>query len=430
MPITHTLVIGGGQAGLALSRCLAERGVDHRVVERGRVGERWRSQRWDSLRLLTPNWMNRLPGRPYDGGDPDGFMSRQEVVAYLDAYARSFGAPVLEETTVLSAAPAGDGWRVVTDRGTWTARNVVVATGHCDRPRIPGLAAGLDRRVHQVDVTRYRNPAQLPDGGVLVVGASATGVQLAREIHRSGRPVTLAVGSHNRLPRRYRGRDVVWWLDRLGILDRTLADMPEPREARREPSLQLVGGDGGGERGGADGAAAADLDLSVLQREGVALAGHLVAADGARVRFAADLPQVVAEADRRMTGVLDRIDRHVAAHGLEARYPADARPAPVALAGPGPGELDLAAAGVASVLWATGYRRVYPWLHAPVLDAEGEIRHQRGRTPLPGLYVLGLQFLIRRRSSFLGGVGRDAAEIADHIAGRTAPAPLRLPAAA
>jgi putative flavoprotein involved in K+ transport len=222
----------------------------------------------------------------------------------------------------------------------------------------------------------------------------------------------------------------VWWLDRLGILDRTLADMPEPRQARREPSLQLVGGDGGGERGGADGAAAADLDLSVLQREGVALAGHLVAADGARVRFAADLPQVVAEADRRMTGVLDRIDRHVAAHGLEARYPADARPAPVALAGPGPGELDLAAAGVASVLWATGYRRVYPWLHAPVLDAEGEIRHQRGRTPLPGLYVLGLQFLIRRRSSFLGGVGRDAAEIADHIAVRTAPAPLRLPAAA
>lgn len=414
---TETLVIGGGQAGLAMSRCLGERGVDHVVIERGRVGERWRNQRWDSLRLLTPNWMSRLPGWSYRGDDPDGFMGRREVVAFLDAYARSFAAPVMEETTVLSAAPAGDGWRVVTDRGTWSARNVVVATGHCDKPRIPGLAAALDRRIQQLDPTRYRNPWQLPDGGVLVVGASATGVQLAREIHRSGRPVTLAVGSHNRLPRRYRGRDIVGWLDRLGILDRTLADMPNPRQARHEPSLQLVGRDGSG--ADAQGLAAT-LDLAALAAEGVRLAGHLRSADGRRVGFAGDLLQVVADADDRLARLLDRIDHHVASHGLDERYPAEPRPARLALAGPGPAELDLEAAGITSVLWATGYRRVYPWLHAPVLDAAGEIRQVRGRTPRAGLYVLGMQFMIRRRSSFLDGVGRDAAEIADEIAGVTA----------
>ncbi len=417
MPSTHTLVIGGGQAGLAMSRSLGDRGVDHVVVERGRVGERWRSQRWDSLRLLTPNWMSRLPGDAYRGADPDGFMGRLEVVDYLDAYARSFDAPVEEGTTVLSAAPAAGGWRVATDRGTWSARNVVVATGHCDRPRVPGLAAALDRGVHQVDTTRYRNPGQLPAGGVLVVGASATGVQLAREIHRSGRPVTLAVGSHNRLPRRYRGRDVIWWLDRLGILDRTLADMPQPRLARREPSLQLVGRDAQ-DGDGCDAEGAGGLDLASLARLGVRLAGHLVAAGGRRVRFAGDLPRVVADADDRLSRVLDRIDRYVAGHGLEARFPAEPRPPRVALAGPGPAELDLGAAGIATVLWATGYRRVYPWLHAPVLDAEGEVRHRRGRTPVPGLYVLGLQFMIRRRSSFLDGVGRDAAELAAELAGR------------
>ncbi len=409
---TDTLVLGGGQAGLAMSRCLADRGVDHAVLERGRIGERWRSQRWDSLRLLTPNWMSRLPGYAYRGPDPDGFMTRLEVVDYLADYARSFGAPVHEETEVRSVAPADGGWRVVTDRGTWSARRVVVATGHCDRPRIPGMAAAIDRRIVQLDTTRYRNPAGLPQGGVLVVGASATGAQLAREIGRSGRPVTLAVGQHNRLPRHYRGRDIVCWLDRLGIFDRSVADMPQPRRARHEPSLQLIG---------VDGRLAehepADLDLGVLADEGVTLAGHLVAADGRRVRFAPDLLEQVAAADDRLEELLGRIDRYIAAHGLDRRHPLGDRPERLAPAGPGPSELDLAAAGISTVLWATGYRRVYPWLHAPVLDAEGEIHHRRGRTPLPGLYVLGLQFMIRRRSSFLDGVGLDARELADEIAG-------------
>lgn len=405
-----TLIVGGGQAGLATSRCLAERGVDHVVVERGRVGERWRSERWDSLRLLTPNWMSRLPGHTYRGADPDGFMSRLDVVALLDGYARSFGAPVAEETAVLSVAPAagGDGWRVITDRGSWHARNVVIATGHCDRPRLPGLAAALARQVEQRTTTRYRNPADLPPGGVLVVGASASGVQLADELVRSGRRVTLAVGAHNRLPRRYRGRDILAWLDTLGALDRPLADMPDRRAARREPSLQLVGRAAGED---------ARLDLGVLARRGVRLAGRLAGADGFRVRFAGDLARTVADADDRMAKLLDRIDRYVAAHGLDDRFPPGSRPPRIRLDRPAPDALDLAAEGIATVLWATGYRRVYPWLHAPVLDAEGEIRQRRGRTPLPGLYTVGQQFMIRRRSTFLDGVGLDAREIADEIAG-------------
>lgn len=422
---TDILIIGGGQAGLAMSRSLADRGIDHVVVERAQVAERWRSQRWDSLRLLTPNWMARLPGWSYRGSDPDGFMKRDEVVSYLGGYARSFDAPVLEETEVLSVAPADGGWRVVTSGGTWRARCVVVATGHCDLPRVPGLAASLDRRLHQVTTPRYRNPDGLPAGGVLVVGASATGVQLAHELRRSGRDVVLAVGSHNRLPRSYRGRDVLGWLDRLGVLDRALADMPDRRRARREPSLQLVGRTRRDEADAAfDGASAdrlaeaASLDLGVLSAAGVTLAGRLEGADGGRVRFAPDLAERLSDADRRMHRLLDRVDRHLAGHGLEERFPATPRPAPVELAGPGPRELDLVAAGITTVLWATGYRRVYPWLHAPVLDAEGEIRQERGRTPLPGLYTLGLQFMIRRRSSFLDGVGRDAREIADEIATR------------
>jgi putative flavoprotein involved in K+ transport len=334
-------------------------------------------------------------------------MSRGQVVDFLTAYARSFDAPVLAGTTVLAAAPHGDGWRVVTDHDTWRARNLVVASGHCDTPSIPDLAADLAPELHQVAVTGYRNPRSLPPGGVLVVGASASGAQLAEEIRAAGREVVLAVGRHNRLPRRYRGRDILWWLDRMGILDRTLADMPSPESARREPSLQLVGRPDGG-----------DLDLGVLAGRGVRLAGRLVGADGFRVRFAADLAAVSADADHRLERTLDRIDRFVDAHGLAARFPAGARPAPLALADSGPASLDLREAGIATVLWSTGFRRTYPWLDAPVLDGEGEIRQVRGRTPLPGLYVLGLQFMTRRRSSFIDGVGRDAEEIAEHLAGR------------
>jgi putative flavoprotein involved in K+ transport len=398
-----TIIVGAGQAGLALSRCLSERGREHVLFERGRIGERWRSERWDSLRLLTPNWLSRLPGHPDAGRDPDGFMTRTEVVDYLADYARAIDAPVRERTAVVAATPYAGGWRVVTDQGTWTGRRLVVANGDCDRPRLPSFACELPGALEQVTPTTYRNPAALPAGGVLVVGASASGVQLADELRRAGREVVIAVGRHNRLPRRYRGRDVFHWLDRQGVLDRTLDEMPDAEEARREPSLQLAGGD-----------PAETLDLARLAARGVRLAGRLTGIAGWRAGFAGDLPLTTRAADLRLRRLLDRIDRHIAAHGLDRRLPPAEPVAPVA-AGAGPAEIDLRAAGIRTVVWATGYRPSYPWLHAPVFDRGGGIVHLRGRTAVPGLYVLGLHFLIRRRSNFLGGVGLDAAELAREI---------------
>lgn len=401
MKHVNTVVIGAGQAGLALSRCLTDRGVGHVLLERGRVAQRW-SERWDSLRLLSPNWMTRLPGWQYRGSDPHGFMKRDEVIRFLRDYASSFGAPVEENTAVQFVSPWADGWRVITDRGSWFAENVVIAAGHCQKARIPACAGGLAGDIDQISTDAYRNPDQIREGGVLVVGASASGVQLARELRRSGRDVVLSVGRHFRLPRRYRSRDIHYWLDRTGLMSRALSDMRDAASAHQEPSLQLVGGD-------------ETLDLRALMDDGVQLAGRITGLDGHRARFAADLQQTVSDADRRMHHVLSRIDRHIDAHGAQRLFPAEEAPTPVRVEN-APRELDLEAAGIRSVLWATGYRRSYPWLHAPVLDRHGEIRHHRGRTPAQGLYVLGLQFMTRRNSSLIDGVGRDAAEIADSIA--------------
>ena len=404
MRTIETVIVGGGQAGLAMGRCLTDRGRDHVVLERGRVGERWRSERWDSLRLLTPNWMSRLPGHSYRGPEPDGFMAKGEVVDYLTAYARSFAAPLEEGTTVLSAARDGAGWRVETDRGGWRARNLVVATGNCDVPRVPEAASGLAAGVQQVTTKTYRNSEALPEGGVLIVGASATGAQLADELHRAGRDVVLAVGRHNRLPRSYRGRDIMWWLDRMGILDRSIDDLRDPEDGRREPSLQLVGA-----------AERRPLDLGSLAARGVRLAGRLIGASGSTVRFDDGLGERLAGADEKLFALLERVDRYAAAHGLDDRLPAPSRPRSVTLPDSGPEELNLAAAGIRSVLWATGFRRTYPWLPAEALDERGEIRQRHGRGAQPGLYVLGLQFMTRRRSSFIDGVGRDAEELAGAI---------------
>jgi putative flavoprotein involved in K+ transport len=404
---TDTIVIGGGQAGLAMSRSLTDRGVDHVVLERGRIAERWRSERWDSLRLLTPNWMSRLPGWRYDGPDPDGYMTAAEVTDYFARYAEASSAPVVEHCTVESVRAVADRFEVVTTCGVFGARHVVIATGWCDRPWVPAMARRLSTGITQVTPSDYRNPSSLPQGGVLVVGASATGVQLADELRSAGRDVVLAVGSHSRLPRRYRGMDVFWWLDRIGSLDRTIDEMPDPARARQEPSLQLVGRPGGRR-----------LDLGTLQRSGVRLAGRLDAVDGRRVRFAGDLPVTIANADRRMTRVLADIDTHIAATGLAGEVLAPDPPRNI-LATTSPDELDLRRSGIETVIWATGFRRSYPWLHLPVLDATGEIRQRRGVTPMPGLYVLGQRFQHFRSSNFIDGVGRDAAFVAHHLACRS-----------
>jgi putative flavoprotein involved in K+ transport len=404
MQHVDTLIIGGGQAGLALSRSLTERRIEHVVLERGRVGERWRTERWDSLRLLTPRWLSRLSGwDPGDGSDPAGFMLRAELVGYLEAFASAFRAPVREGVTVQRLEQTGAGFQVWTDHGGWRADRVVVATGQSQAAFVPELASRMPIGVLQVVPTEYRNPHTLPEGGVLVVGASATGIQLAEEIHASGRPVTLSVGRHTRLPRSYRGRDILFWLHDMGVLDQPADAVADLSVSRDQPSMQLVGTPD-----------RRTLDLGILAARGVRLTGRAVEAEAGRVHFADDLAETLAAADWKLAGLRLRIDRHVRSSGAE---PLTAKPepfVPVPLLN-GPRDLDLAREGIRTVVWATGFRRDYPWLRVPVLDPRGEIIHRRGITPVPGLCVLGLNLLRRRSSSFLSGVGADAEEIADHL---------------
>jgi putative flavoprotein involved in K+ transport len=407
MKHTDTVIIGGGQAGLAMSTCLARQGIDHVVLERGRVGQRWFHERWDSLHLLTPNWQTRLPGWHYRGADPDGFMSAVAFGDHLARYARAYTAPVHTDTPVRELHPEEGGFRVLTPTGDWLAGNVVIATGHCDVPRVPRFMPQLSPRLEHVVPSRYRHPGELPEGGVLVVGASATGVQLADELHRSGRPVTLAVGRHIRLPRRYRGRDIFAWMDQAGILTERAEDVRDLEASRRQPSLQLVGRPDH-----------STLDLPTLAAAGVRLVGRVVNGRGDRLRLSADLGRMMVAAEAKCRRTLGRIDRHIEQLGFSAeREDGPARPPSPAHS---PAELDLAESGIRTVVWATGYSRDYSWLKAPVFDARGEIAHDGGLTQVPGLYVLGLPFLRRRNSHFIDGVGADAEVLAAHITRRLA----------
>jgi putative flavoprotein involved in K+ transport len=399
MPGTDVAILGAGQAGLAMSRCLAARGIDHVLLERGDVAERWRRIPWEALRLITPAWMTRLPGHRHLGPDPDAFLDRAAVVALLEAYARAGAAPVATRTRVEHVAAARFGYRIATDRGKWTARAVVIATGACDEAATPAWA-GRIAGPEVLHASAYSRPAALPSGGVLVVGASASGAQIARELRAAGRSVTLAVGRHVRLPRRYRGRDIMHWLDRAGILDTSWDAVPDIAAARRAPSMQLTG------RGG-------NIDLHALAAEGVRLVGRVTGADGARLALARSLPVEAAASEARLARLLDRIDAHIATAGTAAPDPD--RPTGF-MPEPGPAALDLRAEGIGAVILATGYRRNYRWLDLPVLDAAGELRHDGGITSAPGLYALGLRFLRRRSSSFIDGVGRDAEALAPAIA--------------
>jgi len=410
MTSIDTVVIGAGHAGLSVSRLLSRAGCPHVVLDRGRVGERWRSERWDSLHLLTPNWMTRLPDRWYRGPDPDGFMSAADLVGVLEQYAETFDVPVLTGTSVLEVSAGDGGYRVVTDQGIWRARRVVVATGPHGKPFVP---PGL-RTTEVLTANRYRNPGQLAPGGVLVVGASASGVQIADELARAGREVVLAVGRHTRLPRSYRGLDVFWWLEATGRLARTIDDVPDPVAARRETSLQLVGRNH--PRPGDQ-----DLDLGTLQARGVRLAGHVNEVTGRVVRFRDDLADTVQAADRTMHRFLDAVDRRVLESGLTDEVWSPDRPRPIPLPS-SPTRLDLRSERIGTILLATGFVPDHPWLRLPITEPNGSIRQRRGVTPAPGVYVVGQRFQHRRDSGFIDGARRDARDVVAHLVGERLPA--------
>ena len=400
---TDVVVIGGGQAGLAMSHSLTDRSIDHVVLERAEVANSWTTERWDSLRTLTPNWMSRLPGFSYDGDDPNGYMTAGEVAAYLESYRRSFGAPVRTGVEVQRIRTLDRSHVVETSEGPWFARSVVMATGACSQPRVPAIAADLPGNIQQLTPTAYRNPAQVAPGAVLVVGASASGLQIADELSRSGREVTLAVGDHVRLPRTYRGMDIHWWMQTTGLLDERFDEVEDLARARRLPSLQLVGSP-----------EQRDLDLNTAAANGVNPVGRLAGIRAGRAQFSGSFANMCTSADLKQNRLLDEIDEYAASHGLDAEIGPTWRPAPTSVGRPAL-ELDLRSVG--SVVWATGFRPTYPWLDESLVDSRGRLVHDGGVLAVPGLYVLGLPFMRRRKSSFIDGVGPDAEELAAHLVG-------------
>jgi len=402
---TAVVVIGAGHAGLAASHFLGAASLDHVVLERGEVANSWRRERWDSLRLLTPNWQNRLPGLRYDGPDPDGYATAGEVAELIERFAKACGAPVRTGTNVTSVRCADGGYAVTTSDGEIACRAVVIASGACNLPSVPRFSDAVPAGVEQCTPLRYRDPGQLPDGGVLVVGASATGVQLAAELHRSGRPVTLSVGEHVRLPRTYRGRDVLWWMAGSGVWDQRWDEIEDLTRARRLPSPQLTGTPD-----------RATLDLNALTSMGVELVGRWAAVRDGRALFSGGLRNVLALADLKLERLLGTFDEWATAHGRDADVGPPERFAPTRVPPSQRLQLDLRGGEIRTVVWATGFRPEYGWLDVPVLDAKGQLRHDGGVAGSPGLYALGLPVLRRRKSTFIYGIEDDAREVTDHLA--------------
>ncbi len=399
------VIIGAGHAGLAMSRRLTERSIAHVVLERGGVANSWRTERWDSLRLLTPNWQTRLPGMGYCGDDPDGFMTTSDVASFLSTYAATIAAPLQLETTVTRLCAHDLGYLVETDRGSWTCSSVVIASGGSNIASVPKAAADVPASVSQVTSMTYRCPEALDERAVLVVGASATGVQLADEISRSGRTVTISVGEHVRMPRAYRGRDVFWWMDNAGVLDEDHHEVDDLVRARHLPSPQLIGTP-----------EHRSIDLNALTDRGVEIVGRLGAINDGVAQFSGSLANVCMMADLKMNRLLQRFDEwadaaEVSGIGPAQRFDATRVPPAARL------EMDLIGDDLGTIVWATGYRPDYSWLDLPVLDRRGRIHHDGGVTDAPGVYVTGLNVLRRRRSSFISGAIRDSAELGDHLDG-------------
>jgi putative flavoprotein involved in K+ transport len=387
-----------------MSRCLTRHPIDHVVLERGEVANSWKTERWDSLRLLTPNWLSRLPGYAYAGDDPDGYRSMPETIAFLEQYAQSISAPVHTKTLVTRVRRIDEGYAVATNAGEWRCKVLVLATGACNLPSVPAFAQALPANISALTPFQYRNPGELPEGGVLVVGASATGVQLADEIQRSGRPVTLAVGEHIRMPRRYRGRDILWWMDMAGVFGQDYREIEDLERARNVPSLQLAGYPDG-----------RDVDLNALTRLGVKLIGRLVGIRDGSAQFSGSLANQAALSDLKMNRLLDLIDEWAARNELPGDVSPPHRFERTRIPELPPLSLDLKRGEIRTVIWATGFRPDYSWLDVPVFDRKGRIRHDGGVIDSPGLYLMGAQFMRRRKSAFIDGAGDDARELTTHL---------------
>jgi putative flavoprotein involved in K+ transport len=400
-----TLIIGAGQTGLAMSRCLSDRSIEHVLIERGEVANSWRKERWDSLRLLTPNWLNRLPGYNYEGDEPDGYMTMPEIVDYIATYAQTIDAPLKSHTEVTSVDTADDGFDVRTTDGEWRAKAVVVASGPYHRPDVPSFAEFVPPTVTCIAAADYRNPDQIDDGGVLVVGAASTGVQLAQEIQRSGRQVTLAVGGHVRMPRVYRGMDVMWWLDAGGVLDERHDEVDDIVRARHVSSFQLVGSPD-----------RVTVDLNSLQDIGVRLVGRLggITDDGI-AQFSGSLPNQCALADLKLGRLLDTLDAWATEQGIDSETDPPHRFPPTRIPETPPLLIPLGKGEINTIIWATGYRPEYSWLRIPILDTKGGVRHTGGITPIPGFYLMGTTFLRRRKSTLIAGAGDDARDLSAHL---------------
>ncbi len=405
----ETVIIGGGHAGLTMSHSLSQLGQEHVILERGRVGERWRSERWDSFHFQFPNWTIELPEYKYQCDDPDAFAPGHEVVRFLDGYADFIKAPVRCGVTVMSLEQVSREGRYLihTQNGTIEAGTVVIATGPFQKPAIPAIGAVVSGDVFQVHLNNYRNPDQLPLGAILVVGAGSSGCQIAEDLTQSGRRVYLSVGRHRRVPRRYRGRDFGWWGSTMGVWEQTVDMLPSP-QAKNNPVPLLTPAKGGH-----------DVDLRRMAADGVTLLGRLQAISGSRLIIADDLKKNLAEGDLRFTDYKRLVDNYVSKTSLTVPDETSsdhggAEPdevlRPIL-------ELDLKTAGISSIIWGTGFRYDFDWVKLPIFDNTGEPVHRRGVTSLPGIYFLGIKWVYKRKSHFMlkAGPAEDAAYIAEHI---------------
>ena len=400
-------IVGGGQAGLSMSYCLRERGFDHIIFEKNRIAESWRSKRWDSFCLVTPNWQCLLPGFPYNGDDPQGFMQKEDIVQYIEAYAQSFNPPIKEGVEVSSVrkSSSADRFELKTSLGDFTADQVVVATGGYHIPKFPKMAERLPESMVQLHSSQYQNPQSLSDKAVLVIGTGQSGCQIAEDLHLVGKQVYLSVGSAPRSPRKYRGKDVVDWLDQMGYYDLSVDEHPQGEQVRTKTNHYVTGRDGGRE-----------INLRNFALEGMKLFGKLKQISGIRLEFQPNLKQNLDQADAVAESIKRTIDQFIEKNQIQAPTEAPYHPAWEPLEEPL--SLDYEAANIGTVIWCTGYESDFRWIEIPVFDGKGYPGHQRGVTDIAGLYFLGLPWLYTWGSGRFSGIARDATYLADYIAAR------------